>query len=313
METSYIAIHEEDYAQSANSIFHFMKKEQYLKDILTKKAIVPRYCVENIRYLGIHNEGIDYEEVAVLQKCFCDIPFHKLMENFSLCGEGRGFDLLSEEDKTKASTNNTHPDFYGKYGIAFSKSWAENQGLQPIHYLNEKSYHTHDFTQMFEKVLKEEKIEDAFVDDILNRLSFIKPLRGMMTRAVWTKEKKEVFVNFGKNFHDEKEWRYVPSMDKLTLIGIERVIANPNIVKNENLIEEINKSIYTEQCKNLWLQYEYNDIRYIIVPDSQARINTINIIRTISESGFCKPEQADLEKQILISKILVLEEIRKDW
>ena len=29
-----------DYAQSANTLFHFMKKSEYLKSILLKKAIV---------------------------------------------------------------------------------------------------------------------------------------------------------------------------------------------------------------------------------------------------------------------------------
>ena len=56
MGSSYIAIREEDYVQSANTLFHFMKKEDYLKSILFNKAIIPRYCVENINYLGIKNE-----------------------------------------------------------------------------------------------------------------------------------------------------------------------------------------------------------------------------------------------------------------
>ena len=33
----------DDYAQSANTLFHFMKEPQYLKEILLKKAIVPRF------------------------------------------------------------------------------------------------------------------------------------------------------------------------------------------------------------------------------------------------------------------------------
>ena len=38
----------DDYSQSANTLFHFMKEPRFLNDILTKKAIIPRYCKEDI-------------------------------------------------------------------------------------------------------------------------------------------------------------------------------------------------------------------------------------------------------------------------
>lgn len=317
MSNSFIAIREEDYAQSANTLFHFMKKEEYLKNILINKAIVPRYCIENIEYLGISDGEIQYDEVAVLQKCFCDIPFHKLTENFALRGDVDVYEALSEEDKLKASLNNTHPDFYGEYAIAFSKKWGENHDLQPIHYLNENSNHTKEFTRLFEKILREDNIDDEYVDDVLNRLSFIKPLRGIMNRQFLTKDNKNVTIKFWKNFHDEKEWRYVPSGENLQELGLERVIANPNVLRLGNALgnsalEEINQGLYSKKCEKIWLEYDYNDIRYIIVPDAQSRINLIRIIMNIPKEKF-KEQQVELEKQILISKILVLEEIRKDW
>ena len=71
----------DDYAQSANTLFHFMKKQEYLNSILRRRAIIPRYCVETIDYLSIKNGTRLFNEVAILQKCFCDIPFHKLGEN----------------------------------------------------------------------------------------------------------------------------------------------------------------------------------------------------------------------------------------
>ena len=43
---------EDDYVQSANSLFHFMKEADYLKDALGRSALVPRYCVETVGYLG---------------------------------------------------------------------------------------------------------------------------------------------------------------------------------------------------------------------------------------------------------------------
>lgn len=43
---------EDDYVQSANSLFHFMKKADYLKDALGRSALVPQYCVKTVGYLG---------------------------------------------------------------------------------------------------------------------------------------------------------------------------------------------------------------------------------------------------------------------
>ena len=45
----------DDYAQSANTLFHFMTKPEYLDSVLRRRAIIPRYCVETIDYLNIHN------------------------------------------------------------------------------------------------------------------------------------------------------------------------------------------------------------------------------------------------------------------
>ena len=78
----------DDYAQSANTLFHFMTKPEYLDSVLRRRAIIPRYCVETIDYLNIHNGTRAFNEAAILQKCFCDIPFHKLADTFSVNGVG---------------------------------------------------------------------------------------------------------------------------------------------------------------------------------------------------------------------------------
>ena len=47
----------DDYAQSANTLFHFMTKPEYLDSVLRRRAIIPRYCVETIDYLNIHTDS----------------------------------------------------------------------------------------------------------------------------------------------------------------------------------------------------------------------------------------------------------------
>lgn len=313
LDNTYIAIPVDDYAQSANTLFHFMGKAEYLKDLLTRRALIPRYCIENIDYLRICDEENEYKEVAVLQKCFCDIPFHKLTETFSLQGVGAAYDTLSEEEKKKVSTNNTHPDFYGTYAVGFSKNWGEKHNLQPVHYLNEESSHTREFSRVFGSVLQADDISDEYADDMLNRLSFVKPLRGIMKRQVQKMDKKDVTVEFWKNFHDEKEWRYVPDSSDLVECQIERIIANPYMLNFERAINDMNKSLEAVEYEKLWLKFDFDDIRYIIVPNSQARIDIINTIMSIPSDRFQNKKQIRLKKYILISKILVLDEIRKDW
>lgn len=303
----------DDYAQSANTLFHFMTKFKYLEEVLKKKAIIPRYCKEDLEYLNIEGEEGSFIEVFVLQKCFCDIPFHKLTENFQLQATGDNYLNLSESEKLRLQNKYTHPDFYGEYAIAFSKRWGEKNNLQPIHYLNEHSQYTKNLSNLINQILKLDDVSDAYADDVLNRLSFVKPLRGIMKRKFKRDDGSDVEIDFQKNFHDEQEWRYVPSVDVASALQKDIVIANPYLLKMNGKGVDISAGLSEERCNSLWLKYSYEDIRYIIVPDGNARIDIINTIMSISDDKFSNQLNLALQKYILISKILVLEEIRKDW
>ena len=79
------------------------------------------------------------------------------------------------------------------------------------------------------------------------------------------------------------------------------------------LINEISKGLEQEKYRKLWLEFSYNDIRYIIVPDTNARIEIIKTINALPDSCFEDEDDIVMQKYVLISKILVLAEIRKDW
>lgn len=300
----------EDYAQSANTLFHFLTKPEYLKQILIKRALIPRYCIETIDYLNIHNEGLLFDKVAILQKCFCDIPFHKLAESFSVNGVGESYNNLNSDEKADLEKNNTHFAYYGEYAIAFSKSWGEKKNLQPIHYLNKDSIYTKDYSSLFNTIINSEDLPADYAQDVLNRLSFIKPLRGIMQRRIKRLDSSFVTVELYKNFHDECEWRYIPNSELLTSLNIESIIANPTVIP---FYLDINKGLENDRYKSLWLDFSYDEIRYIIVPDTNARVDIIETILALSDTCFENQENIPMQKNIMISKILVLSEIRKDW
>ena len=300
----------DDYAQSANTLFHFMKKQEYLNSILLRKAIIPRYCIETIDYLNIRNGTRSFNEVAILQKCFCDIPFHKLADSFAVNGVGDAYESLSRDEQADLEKNNTHFAYYGEYAVAFSKSWGEKKHLQPVHYLNKDSQYAKDFSALFSRVFKDDDIPEEYSQDVINRLAYIKPLRGIMKRKITRRDFSSATIEICKNFHDECEWRYVPSDEVLTALNTESIIANPYII---HLADEISNGLEQDRYKKLWLDFSYDDIRYIIVPDIRARIEIIKTITDLPDSCFENQDDILMQKNVLISKILVLEEIRRDW
>ena len=302
----------DDYVQSANTLFHFVKEELFLKDILAKKALLPRYCKEDVRYLGIKNGNTPYEEIAILQKCFCDIPFHKLTEKFYLHGIGDAYEKLKEEEQFKISSNNTHTSFYGSYGIAFSKEWGESHNLQPVHYINENSDYVKDFQKVFNHSLNLENLDDLIANDLLNRLSFMKPVRGIMERKIPMEDNNNTLsINFLKNFHDEKEWRYVPSSQNLDQCKIPPMFTNSNKFAFLDRINNI--SIPNSTFESLWLKFELEDIKYIIVPNANSRNSIIKFILELAIEEENHNIDSMMDYYILISKIIVLDDIRKDW
>ena len=297
-----------DYSHSANSLFHFMKREEYLNNILTRKALLPRYYIEKISYLNISDNTTQYHEIAVLQTCFCDIPLHQIYLPTQ---------LSAQQDKSAASEDTSHVGIYGGYGIAFSKEWCESKGLQPIRYINPLSGYALSFGETVSRALKRKNLSQTDATDILYRLAFIKPLRGEMDRR---SEDGKGIIHFQKNFFDEQEWRYVPSaeictaIEKKTDASIPFVIAETEIINGSvdsaSSLNEMSNQLAERRYAELGLTFFYHDIRYLIVPDSIARDKLIAFIQSLPEDGF---EAEKINKHVLISRILVLDEIRKDW
>lgn len=298
-------INREDYFQSANSLFHFMKEANYLHTALSQKALIPRYCREDIEFLKLNIGDTIFNEIAVPQKCFCDIPLHNITSK------------LQTKTAEEMSQTNDHTKIYGEFAIAFSKQWGELHHLQPVQYINDNSPYLDILQKDFISSLNSDELSDEKSDAVLYRLSFIKPLRGNMSRFIEGQS-----ITISKNFHDEQEWRYVPSPIAIRSCDtdkyqIQPIIANPHIINwkyCEKEFLEFQSEIFTNPLYNkLWLTFNFNDIRYLIVPNAQARIDCISYILGLADSLFDPETDIQIQKSVLISKILVLDEIRKDW
>lgn len=303
MEKISIYNENEEYVQSANTLFHFMKERQFLTDILNRKALVPRYCNENIPYLDIEIAGKKIDRISILQKCFCDMHFHKLSEKNKI--KVVDDDEITDEEKEHIQNSSSHTDFYGGYAVAFSKRWGEEKGLQPIVYVNSESDYTKTLKDYLKESLRAEKLNDVSYNYILSTLGHIKPIRGEMERITDSGK----IVKVIKNFHDEKEWRYVPRQEELIRNNLQNIIVSENVLKKRSTI---NRELQNIEYQNIWLRFEYEDIKYIIVPNRTERIELIKFINLLPDNNF-RDDDGEIDKDILISRILVLEEIRGDW
>lgn len=279
----------EDYVQTANALFHFMKKEEYLYKALDNLSLIPRYCSEKVDYININVNDRLVRDISIIQKCFCDMHLHQLNATFKVVDE-------AGDEKYY-----THTDFYGNYAIAFSKTWAEKNNLQPVHYVSPKSSYVQHFKEYFEHICAREPVSEKIVDDVLDRLTFLKPLQGYTIR-----ESKEI----KKNFHNENEWRYVPDSNILKSNNLERVIYKKLLPQE---ISMINDNLSHQKYQDIWLNFNLEDIRYLIVPTYQARDSLIRHIIDLDNACFVETERVCESKALLISKILVLSEIKKDY
>ncbi len=291
----------EDYTQSSNSLFHFMEKLEYLEDAITKKALLPRYCRENIEHLNLALNGAPFKEMAVLMKCFCDIPLHKINQECD-CS-------VQSEDGSNEEKRHCHTSIYGEYALAFSKSWGEQNGIQPISYLVPNSKAINRISDAINHVLSsEEDISDLITDGLMNQLAYQKTIRGKMSRTAKNGAKQIIL----KNFHDEHEWRFIPEKSFVDDNDnrFETIIANPYILDDVSDISTSPISLLSNKLQNpeysqYWLKFEYDEVKYIIVPDKSARLGIINKINNLDINT--------MDKYVLISKLIVLNEVRKDW
>lgn len=279
--TSSLEIIEEtsEFRQSANVLFNFMRKLDFLKEKLIAKAMIPRYYEENIFY--IDDQKVD--RIAFPMVCFCDIHLNRLKYH------------MGSTDSTSG---------YGRYGIGMSKEWGISSGVQPINYINVSSPFFLDFRTAWKNASEKAQVApDDYIDlssnFLLTSLLYMKPINGQMLKTVESK-----VTQLTKNFHDEREWRFIPEMNHVVteltlLIPPDRMKLNAN----NQICNTYSNGI--RENERLWLHFEYENIEYLIVDTTD---DAEELIHCIAELPIL-----EMTKYLLISKIIVFTKIEKDW
>lgn len=252
---------------SANTLFNFMEKFEYLKMVLDKK-FHPRYYKEDL-------QPFFKLPVFIAMKCFCDIPLS----------------LVSE-----------HTNTYGKYAIGLTKDWGTSHGLSPITYFNNTSMYIQSIKDgynanidiinsgamnNYNTIYNLGKVKNSLQQSFLN----YKPIYGRMWRnGDW---KRDI------NFYNEREWRYIPptfinrednfdtetiknfyTTEELYILSDDVVGYKHNMNKQIKLgvEQEVIEGLNALLSESISIDFDYNDINFIIVQSDNEIIELCNYI-----------------------------------
>lgn len=191
-----------------------------------------------------------------------------------------------------------HMAKYGKYGIGMSKTWANAEGLNPVFYVNKHCPFTSNFIAAVERVHRQlDAIEDpeqhelaakAYMD-ILNTYRYIKNYEGDLNRR-----DGRTIKNF--RFADEREWRYLPPLAATPL----------SFVPLSKISTDEEKAALNARVAHLRLQFEPEDIKYLIVERDDERLELIDHMNHVKRHF--SPDTL----RRLASRILTSEQINND-
>lgn len=298
---------------SANALFHFTPKLEWLANIL-EHGFKPRYCEE-------FNSELDdvpsfIENASIPMTCFCDIPLSSIAKHAQHYGK----------------------DILGGYGIGLKKNERLMEKLNPILYFNKSAkivtmlegiqnrfiqvslglsdlsaqqheldggrYYTRieDIGEKHLRIMNLRATSDQAIDLVFNIRAYMKPCQNRVGQY---------------RYYDEKEWRYIPDFNVPPFTG--KAFSHrdhPFILKMKNSFfsdpqktkAQLNESI--DQHPSLWLTVDAEDIKYLIVKNDREIHELLDIIRDIDQrTGKFPTELRDL----IASKIVTCEQIFEDY
>lgn len=257
-------------AISANSIVHYTNKLATLKSILNDEGFMIQYCSEKVVTRGNKSYSL-----AIAMVSFCDIP-------------------LSDYKKHFKNKNENNLGYYGDYGIGLSKEWATKNGLNPIIYIEHNSHVGSALRKTIELHTKNNNYDNVNLntfqnDEFAQFVCYSKNYQG----DLWRSEK---LMKKSYRFYDEREWRYVPTIQN---IGNNKVILN-----NEDYLT--NKHQLNANLESFKLKFTLDDISYLIIKeDSEISEFIIFLKKLLTNRNY--------DYQKLLTKIITSEQILNDF
>lgn len=227
----------------------------------------------NLKYCKEHIEIEDAEfDLGVPMVSFCDIPLSEVKDHISK---------------------------YGSYGIGLTREWAIRNGLNPVLYLEKHSRLGQSLDKLYDCLIEEE--ENTPIGEIPDEskaahdlFRYIKNYEADLVR------RGNVIRDY--RFSDEREWRYVPCYtEKLAMILSRDVILGKNSEASEY------KQKCEEDLKAYSLDFQPNDIKYIIIENDSEISEFVDLLRRAKGNKY---SYNDIER--LMTRILTTEQIISD-
>ena len=137
----------------------------------------------------------------------------------------------------KLSEVTSHMSKYGNYGIGLTKKWANRNGLNPVLYISQHSPFTdgllsglnsiHAHRRKLEKSGDSEGLTTDYMN-IYNTYRYVKNYEAPLHRKGHSTIEKYRFA-------DEREWRYVPPLEKDKFAAICTFRSNKNKIEKEQI------------------------------------------------------------------------------
>jgi Putative abortive phage resistance protein AbiGi, antitoxin len=259
---------------SADTLFHYTSSISILESILINE-FYPRYCLEDHSMFNSKHSNLPYLcERAIPMVCFCDIPL---------------------------SSIRNHAKHYGNYAIGLSKDWGKSKGISPVLYTYEKAitagYLRGSYHESVGKLIDKEYIKPTTHDFIAVYLELFifmsKPYEG----SLWRNGKHIK----GVRFYDEREWRYVPSLESMLQYGFQ-----PSLTKDEFNTDKI-RDDNNAKLTPFKLSFSPSDIKYIILD------NESEVLEFIRKLRYIKAKYSTDDIDLLTTRIITMEQIKKDF
>jgi len=243
---------------SSNSLIHLTNSLEALEGILSENFRI-KYCKESSNWKNSKTT------IYVPMVSFCDIPLSQIKDHISN---------------------------YGCYGIGLTKEWAIRNHLNPVLYMQQNSSLADSYDQALSSLSNKPAKDDAtrrFYHQLSDIVRYTKNYEGTLIR------KNAPPRNY--RFSDEREWRYIPSIDEK---------CEPYYMDSD-FDDPKTKEIAAKSVASMRLKFEPNDIKYLIIKDEIEITGLINHLRTWIGPNFSMQEVERLSTRIMTS-----EQIRTD-